>query len=336
MTDFFGRLMIDIGGKNLSNEDKAILSNKHVGGLILFSRNFDSYDQLSKLIREVHMIKNNIIIAVDQEGGRVQRFKKEFTKIPPMQEVSLYAKEKHDREFIKELAWLISSELIAAGIDINFAPVLDINRNISSIIGDRSFSEDILEIINNASEYIDGMHEAGMKSTGKHFPGHGNVIEDSHTELPTDERDLQDMMNTDIKPFIELKDKLDVIMCAHILFSEVDNNIPSFSHTWINHILRNTIKFKGLVFSDDLSMYGSGKQDITEKVAMSFNAGCDMVIICNDRSGTKKVIEYLDETSVKQISGISEIKSSKKINWNDLLKNNRALAIKEKLKNMRN
>ena len=336
MTDLFGRLIIDKDGKNLSNDYKTILSSKHIGGLILFSRNFDSYDQLDNLIKEIHLIKENIIIAVDQEGGRVQRFEKEYTKIPSMQDASLFAKKNNDKEFIKDLAWLISSELIAVGIDINFAPVLDINRNISSIIGNRSFSNDILEVINNASDYIDGMHEAGMKSTGKHFPGHGNVVEDSHIELPVDERELHELLNEDLKPYIKLNDKLDVIMCAHILFSKVDSKIPSFSDTWINNVLRNKLNYKGLIFSDDLSMLGSGNDSLINKVKMSLNAGCDMVIICNDRSGVKEVIEHLDKTDVEQTSGISEIKSSKKISWNDLLKNKRALAIKEKLKNMRN
>ena len=336
MTDSYGRLMIDVDGKSLSEDDKFLISKNHVGGLILFSRNFDSYEQLKNLVKEIHAIKENIIIAVDQEGGRVQRFEKEFTKIPSMREVSIFKRENDDQEFIKDLAWLVSSELISVGIDINFAPVLDINRNISSIIGDRSFSDDFSELINNASDYIDGMHEAGMKSTGKHFPGHGNVIEDSHLELPKDQRKLQDLINTDIKPYIELNEKLEVIMCAHILFSEVDKNIPSFSHTWIKDILRNKINFKGLIISDDLSMIGSGNQSLTNKVKMSFDAGCDMVIICNNRSGTKEVIEYLDEIGVEQSSKISEIKSYKKINWNNLLINKRALAIKEKLKNMRN
>jgi beta-N-acetylhexosaminidase len=335
MTDLFGRLIIDIDGKNLSNDDKTILSSKHIGGLILFSRNFDSYDQLHNLIKEVHLIKENIIIAVDQEGGRVQRFEKEYTKIPSMQDASLFAKENDDKEFIKDLAWLISSELIAVGIDINFAPVLDINRNISSIIGNRSFSNDILEVINNASDYIDGMHEAGMKSTGKHFPGHGSVVEDSHVELPVDERELDELLNEDLKPYIKLSDKLDMIMCAHILFSKVDSKIPSFSDTWIN-VLRDKLNYKGLIFSDDLSMLGSGNESLSNKVEMSLDAGCDMVIICNDRSGVKEVIERLDKTDVEQILGISEIRGSKKIKWNDLLNNNRALAIKEKLKNMRN
>ena len=255
--------------------------------------------------------------------------------IPSMQEASLFAKQNDDHGFIKDLAWLISSELIAVGIDINFAPVLDINRNLSTIIGNRSFSDDILEVINNASDYIDGMHEAGMKSSGKHFPGHGNVIEDSHLELPEDERELCELMNEDIKPYIELKDKIDVIMCAHILFSKVDNKIPSFSDTWINNILRNKLNYKGLIFSDDLSMLGSGNESLTNKVKMSLDVGCDMLIICNDRSGVKEVIEYLDKTDYEQTSRIFEIKSFKKINWNDLLNNNRALATKEKLKSMR-
>ncbi len=336
MTDSYGRLMIDVDGKSLSEDDKFLISKNHVGGLILFSRNFDSYEQLKNLVKEIHAIKENIIIAVDQEGGRVQRFEKEFTKIPSMREVSIFKRENDDQEFIKDLAWLVSSELISVGIDINFAPVLDINRNISSVIGDRSFSDNFSELINNASDYIDGMHEAGMKSTGKHFPGHGNVIEDSHLELAKDQRKLQDLITTDIKPYIELKDKLDVIMCAHILFSEVDKNIPSFSQTWIKDVLRHQINYKGLILSDDLSMLGSGNQSLSKKAKMSFDAGCDMVIICNDRSGTKEVIEYLDQTGVELSSKISEIKSSKKINWNNLLINKRALTIKEKLKNMRN
>jgi len=327
--------MIDFDGKNLSDEDKFLFSNKHIGGLILFSRNFDSYDQLNKLVNEIYSIKENIIIAVDQEGGRVQRFEREFTKIPSMHEVSLFAKQNNDLEFIKDLAWLVSSELIATGIDINFAPVLDINRNISRIIGDRSFSNDISVVINNASAYINGMHEAGMKSTGKHFPGHGNVKEDSHIELPIDERELNDLMSADIKPYIELKDKLDAIMCAHILFSEVDNKIPSFSNIWINDILRNKINYKGLILSDDLSMQGSGNQSLASKVRVSFDAGCDMVIICNNRIGVKEVIYHLDEIDVEQSEKISEIKSSKKVNWNDLLNDKRALATKEKLKNFK-
>ena len=178
--------MLDIAGKSLSQEDKTLISNHHVGGLILFSNNFESFKQISELVKEVKAIKDNILIAVDQEGGRVQRFNNEFTKIPSMQEISNFVKKYNDSSLFKEIGWLISSELIAAGIDINFAPVLDIDDSYSTIIGSRAFSNNADEVISMASSYIDGMHEAGMKSTGKHFPGHGSVSADSHKEQPED------------------------------------------------------------------------------------------------------------------------------------------------------
>ena len=160
-----------------------------------------------------------------------------------------------------------------------------------------------------------------------------NVINKAVDKLP---EELDELLNEDLKPYIKLNDKLDVIMCAHILFSKVDSKIPSFSDTWINNVLRDKLNYKGLIFSDDLSMLGSGNESLTNKVKMSMDAGCDMLIICNDRSGVKEVIEYLDKTGFEQTSRIFEIKSFKKINWNDLLNKNRALAIKEKLKSMRN
>ena len=184
MKNSYGRLMLDIAGKSLSQEDKTLISNHHIGGLILFSKNFESFKQTSELVKEVKSIKDNILIAVDQEGGKVQRFNNEFTKIPSMQEVSQFTKKYNDFSLCKEVGWLTSSELIAAGIDINFAPVLDIDESHSTIIGSRAFSNDTDEVISMASAYIDGMHEAGMSSTGKHFPGHGGVIADSHKEQP--------------------------------------------------------------------------------------------------------------------------------------------------------
>ena len=182
MNKEYGRLMVDIEGISLSDEDKLLIENKHVGGIIFFARNFTSFDQIKDLVDQIKNIKENIIVAVDQEGGKVQRFDKDFTKIPSMQKVSEYAKNINDILFLKEIGWLISSELVAAGIDINFAPVLDIDKNTSSVIGDRAFSDKAEEVIFLASRFIDGMHEAGMKSTGKHFPGHGGIYADSHKE----------------------------------------------------------------------------------------------------------------------------------------------------------
>ncbi len=327
--------MIDINGKYLSEEDKFLISNKHVGGLILFSRNFESFEQLKGLIREVNSIKENIVIAVDQEGGRVQRFKNEFFEIPSMQEISRFAKENDDKEIFTDLAWLISSELIAAGVDINFAPVLDIDDNTSSIIGDRSFSNKVLEVIEFTSKYIDGMHEAGMKSTGKHFPGHGGVYEDSHLQLPVDKRTMEDLIISDIRPYIELRDKLDVVMCAHILFPEIDSNIPSFSKIWIEDILKNELNYQGLILSDDLSMEGAGEEDCSIKTRNALQAGCDMAIICNNRNNVKTVLNFLDDIKIDPISDISRMKKRKQVDWHNLQINQRTIKIKEKLKNIR-
>ncbi len=335
MKDLFGRLMIDINGKNLSEEDKFILSNKHVGGLILFSRNFESFQQLKGLVSEVYSIKENIVIAVDQEGGRVQRFKNEFTSIPSMQEISLFAKENNDTEIFTDLAWLISSELIASGVDINFAPVLDIDDETSSIIGDRSFSNKVQEVVEFTSKYIDGMYEAGMRSTGKHFPGHGGVYEDSHLQLPVDNRTMEDLIISDIRPYIELKDKLDVVMCAHILFPEIDSNIPSFSKIWIDDILKNQLNYQGLIISDDLSMEGAGEEDCSIKTRNALQAGCDMAIICNNRNDVKKVLNFLDDIKIDPIIDISKMKKRKEVDWDDLQINERATKTKEKLKNIR-
>ena len=335
MKDLYGRLMIDINGKNLSDEDKFIISNKHVGGLILFSRNFESFEQLKNLISEIHSIKENIIIAVDQEGGRVQRFKNEFSPIPSMQEISLYAKENNDMEIFTDLAWLISSELIAVGIDINFAPVVDVDEKTSSIIGDRAFSNKVSEVISYTSKYIDGMHDAGMKSTGKHFPGHGGVYEDSHLQLPIDNRSMEDLIDSDIKPYIKLKDKLDIVMCGHILFPEVDANIPSFSSTWIQDILKKELNYQGLIISDDLSMEGATGENCSIKIRDSFQAGCDMAIICNNRDEVKKALSFLDDIKIEPIKSISKMKKVKDVDWHKLQSNQRTMKIKNKLNKIR-
>ena len=335
MEDLFGRLIIDINGKNLSREDISLISNNHVGGIILFSRNFQSFDQIKALTNEIREVKKNIIIAVDQEGGRVQRFSNEFTTIPSMQSISSYARKKNDKEIFKDIAWLISSELIAAGIDMNFAPVLDVDKDTSTIIGDRSFSNDVNEVIENASFFIDGMHEAGMQVTGKHFPGHGNVLEDSHLVLPKDKRSLYDLMKLDIRPYLELGGKLDAVMCAHVLFQNIDENIPSYSKIWLKDILKKKLKYQGLIISDDLSMMGAGIDNFSIKMKKSLDAGCDMVLICNNRNEVIKTLEFLEKSNTNQISKPSLMKKKIEIDWNNLLTNKRTIKIKAILKKIR-
>ena len=335
MKSTYGRLMLDIDGKSLSIEDKTLISNKHVGGLIFFSKNFESFQQISNLVKEVREIKENILIAVDQEGGRVQRFNNEFTNIPSMQEIGRFAKEHNDSSICKDIGWLTSSELIATGIDINFAPVLDIDESTSSIIGNRAFSNNPDEVISMASDYIDGMHEAGMSSTGKHFPGHGGVVEDSHKELPEDIRQLDDLMSFDMTPYIKLANKLDAIMCAHILFPNIHKSIPSFSEYWIKEIVRNKINYDGLIFSDDLTMLGAGVEPCSEKARKSIQAGCDMVLVCNNRKEIDGVINLFDELGIEPSERLSKMKKSTNIDWNELNNSNRKNNINIKLEKIR-
>ena len=335
MNNSYGKVMLDIAGTDLSDEDTNLISNKHVGGLILFSRNFESYEQLKSLIQQVKSIKHNILIAVDQEGGRVQRFDGDFTRIPSMNKIASFARKNKDYKIFKEVGWLISSELLSAGVDINFTPVLDIDDNNQSIIGDRSFSEDIDEIVKCSSYLIDGMHEAGMKSTGKHFPGHGSVYEDSHLELPVDQKKLKYLLEHEILPYIALKNKLDAVMCAHILFQNVDSEIPSFSNKWIKNILKKRLGYQGIVFSDDLSMAGAGKDNSIAKYLKSIDAGCDMAIICNDREGVIEILDFLNENNFDLNNRLSIMKKSDAVSWNELKASKRAMRIKKILKEIR-
>ena len=332
MKDLFGRIMIDVAGTSISKEDKHIIANKNIGGIIFFSRNFISLEQIQNLIIEIKSVKENILFAVDQEGGRVQRFTGEFSKLPSLQEIYKYSKENNDPDFCKEIAWLTSSELIAAGIDINFAPVVDLNEGSSMIIGDRSFSSNSDDVIKFAENYIEGMHQAGMKATAKHFPGHGGVVEDSHMVLPEDKRSLKELMLSDIKPYLKLSEKIDAVMCAHVLFSSIDINIPSYSNFWLNKFLREQLKYKGIVFSDDLSMVGAGDYECKYRAQKSIEAGCDMILICNNRKDVIETVKHFDELGIDPVKKISTMKINNQINWDELIESEKVISIKNKLK----
>ena len=332
MKDLFGRIMIDVAGTSISKEDKHIIANKNIGGIIFFSRNFISLEQIQNLIIEIKSVKENILFAVDQEGGRVQRFTGEFSKLPSLQEIYKYSKENNDPDFCKEIAWLTSSELIAAGIDVNFAPVVDLNEGSSMIIGDRSFSSNSDDVIKFAENYIEGMHQAGMKATAKHFPGHGGVVEDSHMVLPEDKRSLEELMLSDIKPYLKLSEKIDAVMCAHVLFSSIDINIPSYSNFWLNKFLREQLKYKGIVFSDDLSMVGAGDYECKYRAQKSIEAGCDMILICNNRKDVIETVKHFDELGIDPVKKISTMKINNQINWDELIESEKVISIKNKLK----
>ena len=332
--NLFGRLMISIDGTTLSSSDKDLIRNRHVGGIILFTRNFHSQPQIEELCSEIKNIKNNIIIAVDQEGGRVQRFNGEYTQLPSMQILGDYCISNNDYSFAADVGWLMSLELIASGVDISFAPVLDVDRNTSSIIGNRSFSNKPQNVVDIASHFIQGMSEAGMKATGKHFPGHGGIKEDSHIAEPIDIRSHNELMDTDLKPFIELKDKLSAVMTAHITYPDIDNVCVSFSEIWLKNVLQNNIGFNGVIFSDDLTMKGAGNTSMDEKAIKALNAGCDMVLVCNDYKGANSVINRFEKEDIDLNSRIGMMQKTKTCNWDDLADNPRVIETKQIIKTL--
>ena len=293
-------VMLDLEGLELSNEEKELLNHPLSGGIIFFSRNYESVEQLSRLIKDVREAvqasNKDLLIAVDHEGGRVQRFRSEFTELPAIANLA-EAEDPSQKAFTH--GWLMASEVRAMDIDFSFAPVLDINYGVSSVIGDRSFNRDPKIITNLATEYIKGMREAGMASTGKHFPGHGAVVEDSHHEIPVDRRSKEQILDEDIIPFAELiKQGLDAVMPAHVIYEALDKNPAGFSPYWLQQVLRNELKFDGVIFSDDLTMEGASVVgNFANRAESATTAGCDMVLVCNNREAA---IEVLDNAKIEQ------------------------------------
>lgn len=294
-------LMMDLHGTVLSAEEKELLAHPLVGGVILFSRNYESVEQLELLVKQVRAATNKrLLISVDHEGGRVQRFKGEFTTLPAL--ATLYDASDDEEEFSilsHHHGWLMASELRSVDIDFSFAPVLDLNYGVSNVIGDRSFHRQPHIVSRLAVDYIEGMREAGMASTGKHFPGHGAVVADSHVDIPKDNRSFDEIWGEDVIPFATLINKgLDAVMPAHVIYTEVDNKPAGFSKIWLQDILRTKLSFKGVIFSDDLSMEGASVAGgFAERAEAAMIAGCDMALVCNNRVG---VIDVLDNASIKQ------------------------------------
>ena len=290
-----GPIMIDVPGVVLTDEDRALLEHPAIGGVILFSRNFTGDQQLRELIRSIAGLRTpSLLIAVDQEGGRVQRFTDGFTKLPPLR----WFGQQFDRDpaaarsLAHKAAWVMAVELLEVGIDFSFAPVVDIDWGLSKIIGDRAFHSDPEVVSSLALSYTQGMREAGMAPVAKHFPGHGGVAADSHVSLPEDHRPYTDLID-DLKPFRSLIDHgLQGIMPAHVRYTEVDQQIASMSEYWLQTELRENLGYKGSIFSDDLSMAGAGVVgEVPERVVKTIEAGSDMALICNDRNA---VVATLD------------------------------------------
>ena len=296
-----GRLIIDFAGPRLDSSDVDFLEKREIGGAILFARNFENRRQIKELVGEIRAVKSDALICVDQEGGRVQRFTEGFAKLPSLQEIRCYVDSNPEEadSVLSSLAWLMCVEVLSTGVDLSFAPVLDLDEANSSVIGDRSLSPNPDRAIQLAGIYLDGMHAAGMATTGKHFPGHGAVAGDSHHERPVDSRSFEEISNSDLRPFVELADKLDALMPAHVVYPQVDASPAGFSSRWIREILRRDLGYEGVVFSDDLSMEGAASVGGgVERAKAAIAAGCDLLLVCNDRQMAEEVQNWMAEQSV--------------------------------------
>ena len=276
-----GPLMIDIAGLELSDLDRERLTHPLVGGLILFGRNYQSIEQLSRLTAEVHALRTpSLPIAIDHEGGRVQRCREGFTRLPPMRCLGeLWERSPHEAlTAAHDIGFVLAAELRQCGVDLSFTPVLDLDWGRSGVIGNRAFHSDPEVVTQLAGALINGLRRAGMAACGKHFPGHGWAEADSHVAIPVDERQLNELV-PDIEPYRRLK--LDAVMPAHVIYSTIDNKSAGFSEYW-NNYLRNNLKFNGVIFSDDLSMEGASiAGDIVDRAQAAWAAGCDMLLVCN-------------------------------------------------------
>jgi len=290
-----GPLMIDLAGTEVSAEERELLRHPLVGGVILFTRNYVDPQQLTALVSAIHAVRSPpLIVAVDQEGGRVQRFRTGFSLLPPARRIG----HEFDLEaragvtLSRSLGWLMAAELRAHGVDISFAPCVDLDLKVSEVIGERAFHASADAVAQLAGAWMHGMREAGMAATAKHFPGHGAVVADSHLTLPVDRRTLPDL--TPNRRLIA--NGLPAVMAAHVLFPAVDSAPASLSGRWIRDVLRGELRFQGVVFSDDLSMGGAAAAygDVVARARQALSAGCDMLPVCNNRASVLELLARLE------------------------------------------
>lgn len=292
-------IFIDLEGLTLSEDEILMLNEPRVAGVILFSRNYQSPEQLKALTDGIKAQRSDLIISADQEGGRVQRFKQGFTRLPPM--FALFEQYQKNQtqalENAQSLGWLMAYELLEQGVDLSFAPVLDVERGISSVIGDRSFASEPQTVVELASAFCVGMQEAGMVCVGKHFPGHGGIEADTHLQAAIDERTLDELDSCDLIPFKTLIENqhLSGIMPAHVRYPKVDtHHNAGFSEIWLQQILRQKLQFNGVIFSDDLSMQAAANVGgSVERAKAAISSGCNVLLLCNQPQALKEVLEYL-------------------------------------------
>jgi len=319
-----GPLMLDLEGLELTAEERELLCHPSVGGVILFSRNYESPGQLRRLTRAVHGLRQpRLLVATDQEGGRVQRLRPHLTRLPPP--ARLGQRYDRDRKGACRLAevcgWLMAAELRALGVDLSFAPVLDLGSGASVVIGDRAFHRDPGAVAELGRAYMRGMQRAGMAAVGKHFPGHGSVEGDSHLLLPVDERSLETLRQEDVLAFERMiRYGLPALMAAHVVYARVDPRPAGFSPVWLGRILRQDLAFTGAVFSDDLRMAGAAAiGGPAERARAALDAGCDMVLVCHDRAGAVSMAEALPRRpDAASLARLARLHGRKALSWDVL------------------
>ena len=295
-----GPVMMDLEGTGISRTEHELLQDPLVGGVILFTRNFASIEQITGLVADIHAVRTpHLLVAIDHEGGRVQRFHEGFTRLPPASVFGeIYNRDAgRARECAEQAGWLLAAELRAIGVDFSFAPVLDLAHGLSGVIGDRAYHArpDVVATLGYAT--MRGMRRAGMPAVGKHFPGHGGVTEDSHLALPVDHRELEVLLRQDVVPFEKMiANDLSGIMPAHVIYERVDDKPAGYSKIWLQDILRRRLGFQGVIFSDDLSMEAAGiAGGYGSRAQHALAAGCDMVLVCNHPEGVAEVVGELQD-----------------------------------------
>lgn len=301
-----GSLMVDVAGTWLTAEDRQFLRQPEVGGLIIFARNIEHPRQVRELSASIRAIRPDLLLAVDQEGGRVQRLRQGFVRLPAMRAIAA----RPDAETLAEhCGWLMATEVLAVGLDLSFAPVLDLDHERSAVVGTRSFEGDPERAAVLAGAFMRGMNAAGMATTGKHFPGHGWAEADSHVAIPTDDRTLEEIRAQDLVPFARLSAQLGAVMPAHVIYPQVDAQPAGFSRRWLQEILRGELQFEGVIFSDDLSMAGAHVVgDAASRIEAALTAGCDMGLVCNDRAAAELALSAAQRLKVKPSARIARMR----------------------------
>jgi beta-N-acetylhexosaminidase len=297
-------LITDIAGSKISEEERQWLTNPLLGGIILFTRHFETKQQLKELVFELKSLNPNLIISVDHEGGRVQRFREDFSQVAAMGKLGeLYQRDPEAALKAAEAsAIVLSYELLEVGIDLTYAPVLDINYLRNTVIGDRAFSQDVEDIIALANKFISGLNKMQFAVVAKHFPGHGWVNLDSHVACPIDERSFEEITNSDMQPFVQLLDKIDWMMPAHVVYEQVDSEPAGFSSKWLQQVLKHDMKFTGHIVSDDLSMQGAAvKGDYKARSSAALTAGCDILLACNSSDASTQILAAMEALNVEPL-----------------------------------